>query len=210
METLRNALLAAAVAIVGYHDTPVLLASASSAPSRASEAREPVAAIREITIPAGTALSLQLGSTVSSATSRIEQPVNATLRRALVVDGITIAPAGAPISGYVSHVQRSGRVKGRASIGVRFNRLRVGDAVVLDTHGKHLASRARDEEGGCRQIGIGAGAGALVGALTGGKKGAAIGTGVGAAGGSAVVLRPAARKCRSAAAPSSRPHCPRR
>jgi hypothetical protein len=149
---------------------------------------EPAAAIREITIPAGTALSLQLGSTVSSASSRVEQPVNATLRRALVVDGVTIAPAGAPISGYVSHVQRSGRVKGRASIGVRFNRLRVGGTTYTIRTASISRRAPATKKADAAKIGIGAGAGAVVGALTGGKKGAAIGTGVGAAGGTAVVL----------------------
>jgi hypothetical protein len=125
---------------------------------------------------------------VSSATSRLEQPVNATLRRGLVVDGVTIVPAGTPVSGYVSQVQRSGKVKGRALIGVRFNRLRVGDTgYTIQT--ASIARRApATKKADATKIGIGAGAGALVGALTGGKKGAAIGTGVGAAGGTAVVL----------------------
>src|SRR6476659_2220810 len=52
---------------------------------------------REITIPAGTALSLEMGSTVSSRTSRVEQPVSATLRRPLIVRGVTVVPAGAAI-----------------------------------------------------------------------------------------------------------------
>ena len=59
------------------------------------ESRE---AFREITIPAGTALSLQLGSTVSSATSRIEQPVSATLLRPVIVNGGTVVPAGAAVT----------------------------------------------------------------------------------------------------------------
>ena len=176
METLRKALLVAAVAVLGYQDT-----SAAANP-------EPPAAIREITIPAGTPLSVQLGSTVSSATSRIEQPVSATLRHPIVVNGVTIVPAGAMVNGYVSELQRSGRVKGRALIGVRFNRLRVGDTRYAIRTASISRRAPATKKADATKIGIGAGAGALVGALTGGKKGAAIGTGVGAAGGSALVL----------------------
>jgi hypothetical protein len=176
MKTLRNALLMTAVAVLGYQDTSAAAAAESSA------------ARRTITIAAGTPLSVQLGSAVSSATSRIEQPVSGTLRRAIVVNGRTIVPAGAGVSGYVSQLQRPGRVKGRALIGVRFTRIHIGDTrYTIQT--PSISRRApATKKADATKIGIGAGAGALVGALTGGKKGAAIGSGVGAAGGSAVVL----------------------
>jgi len=143
---------------------------------------------REITIPAGTALSLEMGSTVSSRTSRVEQPVSATLRRPLIVRGVTVVPAGAAIGGYVSQAQRSGRVKGRARVGVRFTTVRIGDTrYTIHTAGiTRLAPATKKKD--AMKIGIGAGAGALVGALTGGKKGAAIGSGIGGAGGTALVL----------------------
>ena len=143
---------------------------------------------REVTIPAGTTLSIQLGSTVSSASSAVEDAVHATVRRALVIDGRTVVPAGAAVSGYVSEATRSGRVKGRARIGLRFNALRVGD----DRYAIRTAVIAREARGtkkkDAAKIGIGAGAGAVTGAIVGGKKGAAIGTAVGAGGGTAVVL----------------------
>jgi hypothetical protein len=188
MQTLRNALLVAA-AIAGCHDTPALFAMAAAAPTvEWTASADADAAVREITIPAGTALSLQMASTVSSASSRIEQPVSATLRRAIVVNGRTVVPAGAAVTGYVNQVQRSGRVKGRGLIGVRFNRIRVGDTrYTIET--ASIARRApATKKADAAKIGIGAGVGALAGALTGGKKGAAIGTGVGAAGGTAFVL----------------------
>ena len=111
--------------------------------------------------------------------------MSATLRRPLIINGVTVVPAGAAVTGYVSQVQRSGRVKGRALIGVRFNRIRVGETRYL-IQTVNIARRApATKKVDATKIGIGAGAGALVGALTGGKKGAAIGSGVGAAGGTA-------------------------
>lgn len=144
--------------------------------------------VREITIPAGTALSLELATTVSSQDSSIEDPVQATLRRAIVVDGATVVPAGAQVSGHVTEAIRPGRVKGLARVGMRFNRLRVGDtAYDIRTAAISRQGEATKKDDATK-IGIGAGAGAITGAIAGGKKGAAIGTAVGAGGGTAVVL----------------------
>jgi hypothetical protein len=143
---------------------------------------------REITIPAGTTLSLRLGTGVSSRNSRIEQPVQANLQRSVVINGVTVIPAGSAVSGYVSEATRSGRVKGRARVGVRFNALRV-NGTRYNVRTAAITRQARGtKKKDATKIGIGAGSGAVVGAIAGGKKGAAIGTAVGAAGGTGVVL----------------------
>ena len=144
--------------------------------------------LRTITIPAGTALTVRLASTVSSRTSRIESPVNATIVRPIVINGTTVVPAGSAVSGYVSLAERSGRVKGRARVGVRFTTLRV-DATRYRVQTASINRVAPGtKKADATKIGIGAGAGAIVGAIAGGKKGAAIGSAVGAGGGTGVVL----------------------
>jgi hypothetical protein len=143
---------------------------------------------REYTIPAGTTLTVALTSALSSRSSSVEDRVNASLRRPLIVGGTTVVPAGAAVSGYVTQAARSGRVKGRARLGLRFTS--------LSARGTHYnirtATIAREARGtkkkDAERIGIGAGAGAVVGAIAGGKKGAAIGSAVGAGGGTGVVL----------------------
>lgn len=146
------------------------------------------ARVREVTIPAGTTLTLALTSSVSSQSSNVEDPVNATLRRAIVVNGVTAVPAGAAVAGYVNEAERSGRVKGRARIGVRFTSLRADDTR-YDIRTAAIAREARGtKKKDAVKIGAGAGAGALVGAIAGGKKGAAIGSAVGAGAGTGVVL----------------------
>ena len=150
---------------------------------------EPAAPVyREITIPAGTNLRLALGSAVSSDDNNVEDAVHATLRNAIVVNGVTVVPAGASVSGYVSEAARSGRVKGRARVGMRFNSVRVGDEryTIRTTTVSRQAKPTKTED--AAKIGVGAGAGAIIGAIAGGKKGAAIGTAVGGAGGTGVVL----------------------
>jgi hypothetical protein len=159
------------------------LSAGSTSNSAATEA-----AIREITIPAGTRLSLRMGSTVSSRSSHVEQPVQANLRAPVIVNGVTVLPSGTAVSGYVTEARRSGRVKGRARIGVRFNTLRVSGT----RYNMRTTSIAREAPGtkkaDAAKIGIGAGAGALTGAIAGGKKGAAIGTAVGGGAGTGLVL----------------------
>jgi hypothetical protein len=144
--------------------------------------------VRQITVPAGTRLRLRLASTVSSRSSNVEDTVNATLRTPVVVNGVTVAPAGTAVSGYVTEARRSGRVKGRARVGVRFNALRVrGTRYQMRTSAVAREAPGTKKEDAAK-IGIGAGAGAVAGAIAGGKKGAAVGTAVGAGGGTGVVL----------------------
>lgn len=75
---------------------------------------------REVTVPAGTALPLDLITPVSSGTARVETPVRARLRQAVVVDGYTALPAGTVLTGEVIDVARAGRVRGRSRLALRF------------------------------------------------------------------------------------------
>jgi len=184
MRNLRNAMLVAVVASLAFAATP----SASSSIAAPDRAFDDATAIRTVTIPAGTRLTLRLGSGVSSRSSHVEDPVQGTILRSVIVDGMTVIPAGSAVSGYVSQAERSARVKGRARVGVRFTTLRVDGT----RYGVRTASITRVAPGTKREdaakIGIGAGAGAIVGAIAGGKKGAAIGSAVGGGGGTGVVL----------------------
>ena len=145
-------------------------------------------AIRELTVPAGTALRLELQSAVASDTSRPEDAVRARLREPVVVDGVTVLPAGTELTGVVTAAEQSGRVRGRASVGYRFDGLRVdGDRYDIRTAPlSHEAEATKSED--ATKIAVGAGAGAVVGALLGGGDGAAKGAAIGGAGGTGVVL----------------------
>jgi hypothetical protein len=143
---------------------------------------------REVTIPAGTTLRLDLSSSVASDTSKVEDPVSATVREAVVIDGKTIVPMGASLAGVVTNVADSGRVKGRARIAYRFNSLTVGDERydIATAPTSHLAAATKGED--AKKIGIGAGAGAALGAILGGGSGAAKGAAIGGGAGTGVVL----------------------
>ena len=157
-----------------------------NAPTPAPAAKAPV--IRNITIPDNTTLDVTLNTALASDTSKVEQRVNGTLASPVVIDGTTVIPSGAALSGHVTHVDDSDKIKGRAELSFRFTRLTTG-AVTYDIDTKPLAYVAEGtKKDDAVKIGAGAAAGAVIGAIAGGKKGAAIGSAVGAGAGTGVVL----------------------
>ena len=156
----------------------------------AATVREPEAApiVRTITIPDNTVLDVTLNTALASDTSTVEQRVNGTLASPVVIDGTTVIPSGAALSGHVTHVDDSDKIKGRAELSFRFTRLS-SRSVTYDIDTKPLAYVAEGtKKDDAVKMGAGAAAGAVIGAITGGKKGAAIGTAVGAGAGTGVVL----------------------
>jgi hypothetical protein len=162
--------------------------AATDSASSASAAALPAASIKEVTIPSGTTLRLSLQSAVASDTSRVEQPVRATLRSPVSINGQVVLPAGSEVGGVVTEAEESGRVKGRARVAIRFNSLHSGgETYDIRTSGyaqEAEATKRKDAE----KIAIGAGAGAALGAILGGGSGAAKGAAIGGAGGTGVVL----------------------
>lgn len=147
---------------------------------------EPV--YREVTLPAGTTLRLDLKSSVASDTSKVEDTVRATLRQAVVIDGETVLPAGTELVGTVTDVARSGRVKGRARVAYRFSSLR-HDSERYDIKTATIAHEAEaTKKKDATKIAIGAGAGAALGAILGGGSGAAKGAAIGGGAGTGAVL----------------------
>lgn len=176
-----------------------LIAAAASTPLEAAGAA-PAAAIRsrEITIPAGTSLPVVLDTSVGSDISRVEQPVHGHLSRAVSVNGAAAIPAGSLVSGYVTSARRSGKVKGRAYVAVRFSSLTPkggsGAYRIQTRNVGRLAPATKERD--AMKIAAPALGGALVGGLVGGGKGAAIGGAAGGGAGTAVVLNTRGREVR--------------
>ena len=143
---------------------------------------------REVTIPMGTTISIQLETAMSSDGNRPEDPIRAHTREPIRVGRTIVVPAGSEVSGIVTAAKASGKVKGRAGLSFRFTRVRAYG----ETYGIATRSLVYQAEGtkaaDAKKIGIGAAAGAVIGGITGGKKGAAIGSAVGTGAGTAVVL----------------------
>jgi hypothetical protein len=112
---------------------------------------------------------------------------------------------GAVIEGYLSGIQRSGKVSGRSQITFNFERIRLANGQtydfagflqsITDTNGKTIKVGTEGEAKGDSQTketakrgGIGAGIGAIIGAIAGGGKGAAIGAIIGGGAGAGSVI----------------------
>lgn len=161
---------------------------AKSAPAASPAAAVPPApAYREVTIPAGTKLGVRLNTSVASNASRVEDPVEATLISPVTIGDSVVVPTGSVLKGYVSSARRSGKVKGRASLGLRFGTLTArGESYPIAAQISRVAPATKAQD--AAKIGIPAAGGAGIGALVGGKTGAGIGALVGGGAGTAVVL----------------------
>jgi hypothetical protein len=106
----------------------------------------------------------------------------------LIVDGKLLAPEASLVIGRLTHVKKSGKVKGLAQMGIDLQKVFVGDEEYsLKSNTLNYEAEATKHED-AKKVGIATGVGALIGAIAGGKKGAAIGTAVGAGAGTGAVL----------------------
>jgi hypothetical protein len=140
------------------------------------------------TIPAGTTLTVRVGSEISSGTAKTGDRFDAALSHPLVVNGKTLARTGAPVRGKVTSAQSSGRLHAPGELTLRLTSVQVNVRMVpIATHGHTIKGKGHTKSNATK-IGGGAAAGALIGALAGGGKGAAIGAGVGAGAGTGVAV----------------------
>jgi hypothetical protein len=141
-----------------------------------------------VTVPEGTSLRVRTDSTLSTKTAQEGQTFSATLAQALVVDGVTVAPRGARVTGRVTESDAGGRVQGRARLTVALTSLETSrGSVALDTGSFVQAARSTKKKDAAK-VGIGAGIGAAIGAIAGGGKGAAVGAAAGGGAGTGAVL----------------------
>jgi type IV secretion system protein VirB10 len=185
--------------------TPAPAAVTPSEGAAPAKAPDPDAAV----IPAGARIPLLLKQAISTKNAREGDAVYAETAFPFVVNEHILVPAGTYIQGKISHVERAGRMKGRAEILMHFTSMIYpsGYTVMLpgsveNTPGADNKS-VKDKEGTIRQDSdtgqkvedaarngaYGGAVGGIGGGLaTGGLNGARIGAGAGAAAGIAWAL----------------------
>lgn len=179
----------------------------SSAPAGAKLVEQPDPNLA--VIPAGSKIPLTLAQAISTKNARDGDAVYAQTAFPFVLNDRILVPAGTYIQGRISHVQRAGRVNGRAEILIHFTSLIYpsGYTVMLPASIENTPGAehngVKDKEGTIQEDkdtskrvedaakggAIGTMAGATAGGLaTGGLNGARVGAGLGAAAGIAWAL----------------------
>ena len=160
---------------------------AATEPVRAPE--PPQKTFEELVVSAESVLGLQIESALSSERARVEDRVEAHVVRDVRVSNEVAIPAGAKAVGSVMLVERGGKFKERARLGIRFHTLVLADGTRLPITTETIY-RYGDAPGNSStaKVGGGAVAGAILGAILGGAKGAAIGATTGAGAGTAAVV----------------------
>jgi len=135
-------------------------------------------------VPAGTQIELMLERELSSRSSNLEDRVEASTIEAIRINGRTVIPAGATVSGVVrevrsrSHGQKDGWIRLDFDTLTLENGVRMG----LRSHVVSVSATRSDSHTG-RNAGLGAILGGVIGGIIDGKKGFVIGAAVGAGGG---------------------------
>lgn len=158
---------------------------ASTASTPAAPAKPRVQTVT-LTVPAGTELEVRLLTALDTGKTAQGATFEGTLASPLVAGGAEVAPVGAMVSGTVTHVVSSGRLKKPAELSLQVTSIQMGGkAVPVSTEPLALKGESHAKRN-IGMIGGGAGAGAIIGGITGGKKGAAIGGAIGAGAGTGV------------------------
>jgi hypothetical protein len=155
----------------------------------ARPAEPPQRMIEELVVSAQTVIGLQTETRVTSETARVEDRVDARVTRDVRVGDRIAIPAGSRAIGSVMQVERGGKFKERARLGIRFHTLVLADGtrVPITTETIFRDGEAPGDKSAAK-VGGGAVVGTILGAILGGGKGAAIGAAAGAGGGAAATV----------------------
>jgi phage tail tape-measure protein len=151
----------------------------------------------DFVVPSGTQIVATLNNNLTTRDTRENDRFTMTVRSPFEYEGATI-------EGYVTNVNRSGRITGRSEMTLNFDSIRLRDGRAYRFAGITESVRLSDgevvrvdNEGSVREdnrtstttkrAAIGSAVGAIVGAIAGGGKGAAIGAIIGAGAGAGSV-----------------------
>ena len=132
-----------------------------------------------VTIPAGTEISVRMIDSVDAKTAHENETFHASIDSPVVVDKQTVLPKGADVYLKVVRVSSAGEIKGQSNLQVALDRIMLGkNSYPVDTN-VYETSGAPQGQKTVRNGAVGAAIGAAIGAIAGGRKGAVIGAGAG-------------------------------
>jgi hypothetical protein len=181
-------------------------AVAQTKPSEPGEQSSPAppSNTRQVTVPAGTEVLLQLKNAIDTKNARVGDGVYCQTSFPVTADNVIAIPGGTYVKGEIVEVHRAGKVKGTAEVRFRFTTMIFPNGTTVDMpgtvhHDSGAANASVDDEGKIKAdsqkgkdagtvlkgAGIGAAGGSI---LTGTRAGALGGVGAGAIAGLATVL----------------------
>src|SRR6202158_674828 len=156
---------------------------AQPAVRQAPREREP------LVVPAGTTVTVRLGSALGSKLSESGETFTGTVAKEVLAGDPVAIRRGTPVSGTVVDAKSLGRFKGAAELQVRLDSINLNGADLQVRAATQTFTAKGKGKRTAVMTGGGAALGGLIGGLAGGGKGAAIGlaAGAGAGGGGAGV-----------------------
>jgi hypothetical protein len=138
---------------------------------------------KEVTIAAGSTLTIRMIDGVDSSVNNAGEIFHASLDAPIVVDNDVVVPKGADVYVRLVSASSAGHLTGKSELHLELIKIEYQGRsypLVSSTYSLSGSSRGKNT---AAKVGGGAALGAIIGALAGGGKGAAIGAGVGAGAG---------------------------
>lgn len=143
----------------------------------------------QLTLPAGNWIKVRIDQPLSSNRNQPGDQFMATLAEPLIVDGFVVARRGQTVAGQVVSVEKAGRIKGTARLGIEVNEIGLVDGRQIPIRSELIqytggTSKGRDATAVATTTGVGA----AIGAAADGGFGAGMGAIAGAAASGIAVL----------------------
>src|ERR1700727_161664 len=114
---------------------PATTAAASADPLANPAGNLSNTAARQMVVPAGTQVLLNLKSPITTKSARVGDGVYCQTSFPVTQDNIIVIPAGTYVKGQIAEVKRAGRIKGRAEILFHFTTLIFPNGYTIDLPG---------------------------------------------------------------------------
>jgi hypothetical protein len=92
-------------------------------------------AARQLTVPAGTKVLLHLQSAINTKSAHVGDGVYCQTSFPVTLDNLIVIPAGTYVKGEITHVERAGKISGRAEILFKFNTMIFPNGYTVDLPG---------------------------------------------------------------------------
>jgi len=155
---------------------------ARQAPAEAPRPSAGQTATAPHTLPVGQEIDVRLQVPLSSETAQVEDRFTATTMVDVIENGRVLVPAGSVVRGFVSTVDKAGRVDRKGSLNLAFDQITVSGRSYPLRATVTQALESEGVRGEAGKIGAGGAIGGIIGGIIGGLKGALAGILIGAGG----------------------------